>query len=230
VNAAELTGRARSHLAALPADVSPLPDAGVLHAQAIAPFLRLRNQALRDGFDLKALSGFRDFERQLGIWNGKYQGERPTYDAAGQPMDLEALEPAEKVTAILQWSALPGASRHHWGTDMDLIDARAVGAGYRVRLTADEYAPGGPFHALRQWLEANAARFGFFRPYRGIVSGVQPEPWHYSFAPLAEAARHSLSLEVLAQAIESAPLCGKAEVLARLDQLHARYVDAIDPP
>lgn len=230
MNAAELTGRARSHLAALPADGSPLPDAGVLHVHAIAPFLRLRNQAVRDGFDLKALSGFRDFERQLGIWNGKYQGERPTYDAVGRALDLGALEPAEKVTAILQWSALPGASRHHWGTDVDLIDAGAIDPGYRVRLAADEYGPGGPFHALGQWLEANAGRFGFFRPYRGVMSGVQPEPWHYSFAPLAEEARLSLTIEVLAEAIESAPLCGKAEVLSRLDHLHARYIAAIDPP
>jgi LAS superfamily LD-carboxypeptidase LdcB len=230
VNAQELTGRARSHLATLPEEHSPLPGAAALHADVIAPFLNLRRQALLEGFDLKALSSFRDFERQLQIWNAKYQGQRPCYDAAGRAIDITSLEPSAKVAAILRWSALPGASRHHWGTDVDLIDARAIEPDYHVQLTAGEYAPGGPFHALRQWLEANAARFGFFRPYRGILSGVQPEPWHYSYAPLAEEARQALSIAVLAEALESAPLCGKAEVLAGLAQLHARYVSAIDPP
>lgn len=230
MNAAELTGRARSHLAALPNEDSPLADAAVLHVETIAPFISLRKQALRDGFDLKAASGFRDFERQLAIWNGKYEGTRPTYDATGRVMDLSALTPAAKVAAILQWSALPGASRHHWGTDVDLFDARAIGPDYRVRLTAEEYGPRGPFHPLARWLESNASGFGFFRPYRGVSSGVRAEPWHYSFAPPAEQARRSLSIAVLSEAIESAPLCGKAEVLAALEELHARYVVAIDPP
>lgn len=224
MNAAELTGRARTHVAAV-------PEGGAdLHVLSIPAFLSLRNEALAHGFDLRALSGFRDFDRQLSIWNGKFEGLRPTYDAAGRPIDMRLLEAAERVAAILHWSALPGASRHHWGTDVDLIDARAVGAAYRVQLTADEYAAGGPFHALGCWLDANAVRFGFFRPYRGIRSGVRPEPWHYSFAPLSEAARRELKVEVLAEAVTSAPLCGKAEVLACLDALHARYVDAIDPP
>ncbi len=36
---------------------------------------------------------------------------------------------AERVAAILVWSALPGASRHHWGTDCDVIDAAALPPG-----------------------------------------------------------------------------------------------------
>jgi len=35
---------------------------------------------------------------------------------------------------------------------------------------------------------------------------------------------------VLHGAITAAPLLGKEEVLARLDELHARYVEAIDWP
>ena len=72
MNAAELTGRARTHVATVPQLASDL------HVQVIAPFLSLRKQALLDGFDLVAHSGFRDFERQLAIWNGKYQGTRPS--------------------------------------------------------------------------------------------------------------------------------------------------------
>ena len=70
-------------------------------------------------------SSFRDFARQLQIWNGKFSGERPMFDAGGRPARRGALSPRERIDAILLWSALPGASRHHWGTDLDLIDRNA---------------------------------------------------------------------------------------------------------
>jgi hypothetical protein len=143
---------------------------------------------------------------------------------------VNELTPLQRVDAILLWSALPGASRHHWGTDIDVIDGRATPPGYRVQLTPEEYAPGGPYAPLAQWLEKNAARFGFFQPFRGVLSGVQPEPWHFSFAPVAEDARRDLSAAVLYKAIEAAPLLGKEQVLAQLDALHARYVESIDWP
>jgi LAS superfamily LD-carboxypeptidase LdcB len=224
VNDGELTGQVRTHIV----EVSEPPCA--LHAHVAAPFINLRRAALADGFDLTPVSSFRDFSRQLNIWNGKFSGERPMFDAARQPIDVSGRSPAQRIDAILLWSALPGASRHHWGTDVDLIDAHATEPGYRPQLTPEEFAPGGPYAALTGWLEANAARFGFFRPFRGVLSGVQPEPWHFSFAPVAENARRALTPAVLHEAIAAAPLLGKIEVLARLDELHARYVAAIDWP
>jgi hypothetical protein len=62
------------------------------------------------------------------------------------------------------------------------------------------------------------------------LSGVQAEPWHFSFAPVAETARRALGPAVLRDALASAHLQGKEHVLARLDELHARYVAAIDWP
>jgi hypothetical protein len=128
------------------------------------------------------------------------------------------------------WSALPGASRHHWGTDLDLIDGNAAAAAYRDKLTRKAFAPGGPFAPASEWLETHAARFGFFRPSQGVRSAVQPEPWHFSFAPIAEKARRNLSRKILYAAIAAAPLLGKELVLERLDELHARYVATIDLP
>jgi LAS superfamily LD-carboxypeptidase LdcB len=224
VNPDELTGQARTHIAAVSA------PACSLHEHVVAPFLNLRRAALADGFDLVPQSSFRDFSRQLAIWNGKFSGARPMLDASGQPVGAAELPVQQRIDAILLWSALPGASRHHWGTDVDLIDAQAIAPGYRVRLTPEEFAPGGPFARLACWLDANAARFGFFRPFRGVLSGVQPEPWHFSFAPIAENARRALSPAVLREAIAAAPLLGKEEVLGRLDELHARYVANIDWP
>jgi LAS superfamily LD-carboxypeptidase LdcB len=220
----ELTGQARTHIE----DVSEPRCA--LHAHAAAPFLNLRRAALAAGFDLVPVSSFRDFSRQLAIWNGKFSGERPMVDASGRPIEVSSLSAPERVEAILLWTALPGASRHHWGTDLDLADGNATPPGYRPQLTQEEFSPGGPFGPLAGWLEANAARFGFFRPFRGVLSGVQPEPWHFSFAPVAEHARRALSVAVLQKAIAAAQLLGKEAVLGRIDELHARYVAAIDWP
>jgi LAS superfamily LD-carboxypeptidase LdcB len=91
VNDAELTGQARTHLAAVAE-----PEC-VLHAQAVAPFLNLRRAARADGIDLKPLSSFRDFARQLAIWNGKFSGERPMYDALGEQLNGDAMTPWERI-------------------------------------------------------------------------------------------------------------------------------------
>jgi LAS superfamily LD-carboxypeptidase LdcB len=224
VNSLELTGQVRSHII----ELAELECS--LHAHVVAPFLRLRTAALREGMDLVAVSSFRDFTRQLSIWNGKFSGARPMLDADGASLDTASLDAAARIDSILLWSALPGASRHHWGSDVDLIDRAAVPKDYRVQLTAEEFAPAGPFGALAAWLEVHAARFGFFRPFRGVRSGVQAEPWHFSFAPVAELARQRLSVGVLHAALDAAPLLGKDAVLERLEALHARYVTCIDWP
>jgi LAS superfamily LD-carboxypeptidase LdcB len=224
VNEGELTGQTRTHIADLDDPIC------ALHKHVSTPFSNLRRAALADGFDVVPHSSFRDFSRQLIIWNGKFSGERPVYDASGQLIDIFGLAPMERIEAILLWSALPGASRHHWGTDVDLIDRNATSPGYQVLLTPEEFEPNGPYAALGLWLAANADRFGFFRPFRGVLSGVQPEPWHFSFAPVAETARRALTPAVLRKAIATAPLLGKEEVLSRLDELHARYIAAIDWP
>jgi hypothetical protein len=140
-------------------------------------------------------------------------------------MDENAL-----VESILLWSALPGASRHHWGTDLDVIDRAALPEGTRPRLQRGEYLPGGMFALLDDWLAANAADFGFFRPYDRDRGGVQPEPWHLSFAPLAAPALKELTLDVLAGALVDVELAGRATVFTRLPEFHERYVLAVAAP
>ena len=220
----ELTGQLRSHIVEVP------EPRCALHVHVAAAFLNLRRAAQSDGFDLIPQSSFRDFARQLTIWNEKFSGERPMYDALGTRIEVTALTPSQRIEAILLWSALPGASRHHWGTDIDVVDGTVAASGYQAQLMPEEFAPGGPFAALAEWLQVNAARFGFFRPFRGIRSGVQPEPWHFSFAPVAESARRTLSPAILYEALAAAPLAGKEYVLEQIDVLHARYVAAIDWP
>jgi LAS superfamily LD-carboxypeptidase LdcB len=223
-NSLELTGRATTH-------VREVPELNcTLHIAAVQAALAMRDAARSEGFDLAIVSSFRDFDRQLAIWNAKFSGERPLLDRAGRPLRHAELSAGALIDAILIWSALPGASRHHWGTDMDVIDRSALSADYRPQLVPSEYEGSGPFAKLNAWLAANMATFGFFRPYSRDRGGVQPEPWHLSFAPLAQVALSQLTPEVLREALASSALRGRETVLARLPQIHARYVSAIDPP
>lgn len=223
-NPLELTGRAATHVQLVPALRCQL------HPGVVEPLRELRRQAARAGIDLYPVSGFRDFTRQAAIWNAKFRGERPVLDRAGQPLDALALDAPARVDALLAWSALPGASRHHWGTDFDVIDRTALPEGYDVQLVPAEYAPGGVFARLADWLEENAGRCGFFRPYATDRGGVQPEAWHLSYAPLAAVALAALTPAVLAEAIATAEIEGRDAILARLDDLHARFVASIDAP
>jgi LAS superfamily LD-carboxypeptidase LdcB len=112
----------------------------------------MREAAARDGFDLVPVSSHRDFARQRAIWNAKFCGERPARDRNGRLVDMTALAPGARVDTILLWSALPGASRHHWGTDVDVADGRAMAGGYKPQLEVAEYRRGGPFAGLSAWL------------------------------------------------------------------------------
>ena len=224
LNPLELTGRAHTHVVRVP------ELAATLHNEAAEAALALRAAAGADGLDLEVVSSFRDFARQEAIWNGKYRGERPLLDRSERPVDIVALDERAIVDTILLWSALPGASRHHWGTDMDVVDRSAVGPDYRPRLTASEFAKDGPFSRLNSWLRANMRRFGFFRPYTQDRGGVQPEPWHLSYAPVAVPALRALTPEVLMEAIATSSMYGREHVLARLPELHARFVKAVSSP
>lgn len=220
----ELVGRARTHIV----DV-PQPRCS-LHRDVVAPFLAMRQAAAAAGIDLVPVSSFRDFDRQLAIWNAKATGQRELLDPDGQPLDAAALDEDTRVAAILHWSALPGASRHHWGTDFDVMDAAALPPGYRLRMITDEYAPDGIFARLTAWLDEHAEGFGFFRPYTCWRGGVQPEPWHLSYAPVADAALAQFSAQALREAVLAAPVEGRDVIARQLPQIFDRYVRNVDPP
>ena len=190
----------------------------------------MRDAARQAGIDLVPRSSFRDFQTQLAIWNRKWTGQRPLYDRRGALLDRARLSDNEAVDAILSWSAIPGGSRHHWGSDVDVIDAAAVPPGYTVELVPGEYASKGIFARLSQWLDANMRRFGFFQPYRTDRGGVSPEPWHLSYAPVSQEALESLSLSTLRRVLEASSIEGKAHVLARLPEIYTRFLLAVDAP
>ncbi len=221
---AYVTGETEAHLCStLDAERLGVP----VHRDVVTPFLRLREAARVAGFDLQILSGFRSFAEQLSIWNRKATGTLAVLDSSAVPLDLETLSQRELVFAILRWSALPGASRHHWGTDLDVYDLRAKPAGYDIELIPEEVNEGGMFGPLHAWLDermAAAGAFGFFRPYDRDRQGVAPERWHLSHAPTADGCERRLTPALLRMTVERADMALKHVVLEHLDEIYERFV------
>ena len=221
---AVLTGKAEHHLCT-PADATSL--GARVHQGVVEPFRSLRRDARTAGFDLKILSGFRSFEHQLSIWNRKASGKLPVLDSDAEPLEVEALSEQELVFAILRWSALPGASRHHWGTDLDVYDAAATPEGYEIELIPEEVNAGGMFGPLHEWLDeriAGGGSFGFFRPYDEDRAGVAPERWHLSYVPLAATYLKQLTPDVLRAAVAEGGVLLKDTILLTLGEIHQRFV------
>ncbi|TNF07249.1 MAG: D-alanyl-D-alanine carboxypeptidase family protein [Gammaproteobacteria bacterium] len=195
-----------------------------LHSAVVPPFLELQKAAAKEGLDLQIASGYRDYARQLAIWNAKAQGQRPLLDGQGNILDTSAMTETEIVWSILRWSALPGCSRHHWGTDMDVWDRAAVDADYSLQLTPEEYVTGGPFAALSEWLQQYASSFGFDRPYAEDRGGVAPEPWHLSYQPIAEQFEAKLDRAFVRKVLDNSQLALRGTVLAHLDDIIDRFI------
>ena len=224
MNELELTGRVRTH-------IEQIEDPRVaLHRDVVEPFLALRDAAAKDGLDVAPFSAFRDFQQQLEIWNRKFRGERPLYDRDGNLREHAGLSEPQLVEAILVWSAVPGASRHHWGSEIDVYDRAAIPEGYRVRLLPEEYVPGGVFERLALWMDENLGRFDFFRPYDRDRGGVYPEPWHISYAPVSSRALSALTPEVVAGALREEQVLGKELVLERMPEIWRTYVANVAAP
>ncbi len=221
---APLTGQTERHLCSS-ADAESL--GAQVHNEVVEPFLQLKIEARRAGFELEIFSGFRGFERQLSIWNCKATGKLAVLDSDAVPLDIARLNEKELVFAILRWSALPGASRHHWGTELDVFDATARPEGYEIELVPEEVNSGGMFGPLHDWLDqriAISAAFGFFRPYDQDRNGVAPERWHLSCAPVATLYEQQLTTELLRETIRNADVELKGAVLEHLDEIYERFV------
>ena len=214
-----------------PVDGTILASSGAAEA-----FCRLKNRAGDAGIELRIVSGYRDYGRQLAIFNDKMMGGRPVLSEDGLPLSRDDYTDWDWLQAVLRFSALPGLSRHHWGTDFDVWDAAAVPDDYRLALVSAEYLPGGPFHRLSRWFSEREARQeseGFFRPYETDTGGVAPEPWHISFRGSEEPKPEDL-IQPLSSLWSTGTLAGTncsfpplacaSLVLDHVDQLLDRYV------
>ena len=226
---ASVVGQSETHLCE-PGDAAWLTVS--VHRDVVDPFRALKEAAASSGFDVAILSGFRGFDRQLSIWNRKAAGELAVLDFNARPLDIASLTERELVFAILRWSALPGASRHHWGTDIDVYDASARPESYEIELVPSEYEGEGMFAPFSEWLDARIAdgtSFGFFRPYDRDRGGIAPERWHLSHGPLAAEFASTLTIELLRDTVMSADMLLKDVVLSNLEEIMDRFVKNTNP-
>lgn len=203
-----------------------------VHRDIVEPFRALKEAAASSGFDVAILSGFRGFAQQLSIWNRKARGVLPVLDSSARPLDITSLTERELVFAILRWSALPGASRHHWGTDIDIYDAAARSPGYEIELVPSEYEGDGMFAPVGDWLDARIAdrtSFGFFRPYDRDRGGIAPERWHLSYGPLAAEFASTLTIDLLRDTVLTADMLLKDVVLSNFEEIMDRFVKNTNP-
>jgi LAS superfamily LD-carboxypeptidase LdcB len=162
---AELTGKV---------DLDLYGEGIQLRKEAHDAFVEMKKAAYQDGIDIKVVSSYRGYERQRTIYERKYV-----------LFTEEGLEPLEAVDKIIEYSTIPGTSRHHWGTDADLIDASKPTEG--DVLVAEKFGPGGPFEDFKNWMDQHSEQYGFYLVYTDNPKrrGFKYEPWHYSYAPLS---------------------------------------------
>lgn len=197
-----------------------------LHPDVAKAFLALAEHAKSEGIELRLASAWRGFSHQARIWRAKWRGERPVYDAQSSLVDVSSLAVTDKVKAILLYSALPGTSRHHWGSDFDWYDAAAVTDDYRPQLMPEEYTVG-PFQKASAFVAQHGAQYGFFAPYDIYRGGVAAEPWHLSYMPLANACSAMIDPAMVQQALMSSELDDTTTLIGMLPALWSRYVQNI---
>jgi len=137
-------------------------------------FEKMQLKAKKDGILLEIVSGYRSYDRQKSIWNRKFKSNQE-----------KGLTPENNILKIIEYSTIPGTSRHHWGTDVDIIDGAKPKEG--DVLVSNKFHGKGPYAELKKWMEQHAESFGFYLPYTRSIDrkGFYYEPWHYSFAPLS---------------------------------------------
>lgn len=220
-----ITGSTDTHLVRLGEDQADTENQ-FIHKQVLQPLIDLQVAGREAGFDIKICSAFRSFERQLFIWNGKASGMRPVMDPFGKAINIQELSPWQKIQAILRWSALPGASRHHWGTDFDIFDANAMPENYQIQLTPEEVQGDGLFAPMHDWLDdyLKSEKTNFYRPYTIDKGGIAPERWHLSYRPLADQYAQMLNADVLSNRLKDSNLMLLDVVLEYLDDIFQRYI------
>ncbi|MFO6425422.1 M15 family metallopeptidase [Motilimonas sp. KMU-193] len=213
----QLTGQTQSHLARF-------DQHHLLQSDALAAFIMMQHAAKRDGIELAIASSFRSFARQQLIWDAKMRGQRAILDKSSQPIEPTTLNERDKILAILHWSAIPGASRHHWGTDIDVYSPSLLPKNIQLQLIPSEYQQGGHQHKLSQWLDNHMDQFGFYLPYSEDRNGVAIEPWHLSYYPVAAQLQTRFTIDHLDHVLACSNVIGKGQLRVMLPTIWQRFI------
>ena len=146
-----------------------------LRKETLDAFLKMEDAADKDGIELRVASATRNFDYQKNLWNNKWVG---AVFIDGKNLAKTIPDGLTRFEKILEYSAVPGTSRHHWGTEIDLNAA------------TPQYFDTKEGEAVYDWLEKNASTYGFCQPYtlKGSdrPTGYNEEKWHWSYLPLSK--------------------------------------------
>jgi len=216
MNFQQLTGRSEEHLVMFQNNLQ-------VHRDCAKDLIEVSCLAKAQGFDFKIASAFRSYEHQLKIWNEKVQGKRTIYSRSEEPIDHTQLNDEDLMWAILNWSAIPGTSRHHWGTDFDIYDHSQYKSGKKLNLLRSEYEEGGENFQLVTFLSKK--QILLFRPYGQNGTGHGFEPWHFSHQQTSKSAQSSFSFEKFKKNIEESPsLLLQKQILENLEAIYSNYL------
>ena len=183
-----------------------------LERETYNAFIKMKDAAENDGIKIKLVSGFRDFYRQQTIWNNKYKKFTEEF----------LLDGPSAIQEIIRFSTIPGTSRHHWGTEIDIIDKNFENE--KNLLIAKKYEEGGIFNSLKKWMDKNSEKFGFYIVYddNDKRPGFEYEPWHYTYKPVSDSYQTEFLKLDLRSIISKTKLAGKEFIN---EEFIKKYID-----
>jgi len=187
-------------------------DTILLEKETYSAFIKMKDAAEKDGIIIKLVSGFRDFYRQQMIWNNKYKKFTNEF----------SLDGPTAIKEIIRFSTIPGTSRHHWGTEIDIIDKNFQNE--KDLLISKKYEEGGIFNSLKKWMDKNSKRFGFYIVYDDDSNrpGFEYEPWHYTYKPISDLYQREFLKLNLKSIISKTKVEGKEFIN---DEFIKKYID-----
>lgn len=149
-------------------------DGFQLREEARDQFNLMKKAAKEKGFNIYVVSSYRSYSHQNGIWERKYKSYR-----------AQGMSHQKTIDKIIEYSTIPGTSRHHWGTDLDIIDS-TKGVPNNP-LSEVHFNEGGRMRKFKLWLDENSEKFGFHLVYTNETErkGFKYEPWHFSYKPIS---------------------------------------------
>ena len=150
-------------------------DSVFIQKEPYAAFIQMCEAAKADKIPLIIVSATRNFDEQKELWEAKWKGK---ILVDGNVDAGKIIDPIERSFAIMLYTAMPGTSRHQWGTDIDLNS---------VERTYFQTPQG---KRVYEWLKNNAGKFGFCQTYTkknpARPDGYEEEKWHWSFTSMAD--------------------------------------------
>lgn len=147
-----------------------------LRKETYKSFKKMWEAAKADSITLTIVSATRNFYRQKAIWEAKWTGARKIENGTNAAQKYP--DPKTRALKILEYSSMPGTSRHHWGTDVDLNDLD--------NFTFEQ----GQGKKVYDWLQKHAHEYGFCQPYtekgQNRPHGYNEEKWHWSYTPVSK--------------------------------------------